>query len=133
MTEKVPQAYVVGRYTYVDAKVKLNPGLCAQSAAKIGHYLVCERKIDQEVFIARADKLNVEVGTRAIMPKLEEIASAKSIMGLMVLELAQDCDVRIFVDGEDRAARDLALNIYSALTTEKEYLDNEDFDRFKDR
>lgn len=133
MEEKVPQVYAIGEYTYVDAKVKLNPGLWAHPAAKIAHYLVCERKVEQDVFIGWLNKLDENTGTRQILPQLEKIASAKNIMSLITLEIARDCDARIFVEGKDIISRDLALNIYSALTAEKEYLDNNDFERFRGR
>lgn len=60
-------------------------------------------------------------------------ASAKSIIGLMAMEVQHGNTIRIFVEGLDSEAERVALRLYSGITTlsSEDYLGFMEFDKFE--
>ena len=96
-------------HTYVDATVQLKLGLCARPSASI---VRVTGRYKREVYFEKDG----------------ERVNGKSIMGIMMLAAGLGSKIRIIIQGEDLPAKEIALKVYSGVTTESDLYPN--FDRF---
>ena len=102
MMAKRPHTRVQDGFTCIDEVViQLTYGLCARPVAVLCRY--CAR-YDELVYLARSDSP-------------DEKCSAKSLMGLLSMEVGLGVKVNIWVEGSGVEAEELCLMVYAGLTT----------------
>jgi len=100
-------------FVSLDLVVNLTYGIAARSACRI--YNECE-DYGREVYFARKNQP-------------EEKKKTKDLLGLLALCVSRGTEITIEVKGEDKTAVNLALRLYSALTSKDSY--DMDFGRFE--
>jgi phosphotransferase system HPr-like phosphotransfer protein len=97
----------IKRYTSVDAVVNIENGIVLTASAKIAKE--CLRHEREIYFFANKDLPFVKC------------ADAKSVLELLVLEADKGARLQILVEGDDKAAEDIALRLYSAVTSHDKF------------
>ena len=93
-------------FTFIDdVVIELSQGLVARPSALIKKLF---ERYDNEVYLKKKDNPDQKY-------------NAKEIMDLMCLEGYKGLNVQIYVEGEDAEAEELALMMYSGLTTDDFY------------
>jgi len=103
-----------GKYTSIDAVVNVKGGVGLGASSLIVKECM---KYDREIYLVNSDGF----------------MSGKRVIDMISLGAAEGDTIRILVEGNDETAEEIALRLYSALTSKERY--NLDFDRFakKDR
>jgi phosphotransferase system HPr (HPr) family protein len=99
------------RYTMANAVVNMNYGICMTPGAMLAKRC---KEYKKEIIFRKEDS--------------EFCCDATSILELLSLGAAKGAKLTILVEGTDAESADIAMQMYSALTSENSY--NLDFSRF---
>jgi len=103
----------INKYTSIDVVVNLSHGIVMASSKEIIDEC---KKYGKKVYIAKKDT------------PVSQFADGKSMIDLISLAATQGAELHVFVEGDGAQAKNFALRLYSALTSEDSY--DMDFGRF---